>query len=124
MQLDGALLYVKDLPRLVDFYAGLLGARPNESTRTDAWAEFALGSSMLGLHAIPAEIAATIEIGDPPEVREDTPIKLLLSLPAGADLDAALTRIEALGATVLRRPWGGADVVDPEGNVVGLRAAG
>lgn len=72
------------------------------------------------MHAIPPEVAADIEIASPPEVREDTPIKLLFTV---ADPVQAAARLERLGAMVLRRPWGGVDVVDPEGNVFGLIAA-
>jgi predicted enzyme related to lactoylglutathione lyase len=40
------------------------------------------------------------------------------------DVDATLHRIEAMGLPLLRRPWGGTEVCDPEGNVLALCAAG
>jgi predicted enzyme related to lactoylglutathione lyase len=46
--------------------------------------------------------------------REDTPIKLMFEVD---DLEGELTRIEALGVSVIRRPWGVLDVVDPESNI-------
>jgi hypothetical protein len=37
------------------------------------------------------------------------------------DLDAERLRLMAAGVTILDRPWGGWDAVDPEGNVLGFR---
>ena len=39
-----------------------------------------------------------------------------------ADLAAARGGLRSEGAAVIERSWGGTDVVDPEGNVVGLIA--
>jgi hypothetical protein len=39
------------------------------------------------------------------------------------DVAATLTTIEAMGLPLLRRPWGGTEAVDPEGNVFALQAA-
>jgi predicted enzyme related to lactoylglutathione lyase len=39
------------------------------------------------------------------------------------DVNATLNRIEAMGLPLLRRPWGGTEAVDPEGNVFALRGA-
>jgi catechol 2,3-dioxygenase-like lactoylglutathione lyase family enzyme len=115
MRLSFAMIYVKDLTRMEAFYGGVLGLRPLAETRTDAWLEFEGGCA---LHAIPAEIAAEIEISQPPNPREENPVKLIFETP---DLAAERTRLIALGVTALDRPWGGCDIVDPEGNVVGLR---
>jgi len=38
------------------------------------------------------------------------------------DVDATMAKIEALGLPLLRRPWGGTEAVDPEGNVFAIRA--
>lgn len=108
-----AVLYCKDLPRLAAFYEAVFAVRPLRSSETF------IELPQLGLHAIPPEIAATIAITDPPAPREDTPIKLVFSVP---DLDAARARLAALGATCAVRPWGACEVVDPEGNVFQLSA--
>ena len=118
MRLHGAMLFVKDLSRMTSFYADVLGMTPNEETRQDNWVEFK--ESQFSLHAIPAPVAAGIQIESPPKPREQTAAKLTFEVP---DVDATLKRIEAIGLPLLRRPWGGIEAVDPEGNVFALCAA-
>jgi extradiol dioxygenase family protein len=114
------LLYVKDLPRMAAFYGGPLGLVADPKTRSDTWVEFDAGAIRLGLHAIPAGIAAGIEIAEPPVVREETPLKLIF---AAEDVAAEAKRLEALGVTVFQHPWGSFDALDPEGNVFGIAPA-
>jgi catechol 2,3-dioxygenase-like lactoylglutathione lyase family enzyme len=117
MRLHGAMLFVKDLDRMTSFYAGVLGMKPNEDTRRENWVEFK--ESQFSLHAIPAGIAASIQVQSPPTPREQSAAKLTFEV---RDVDATLKRIEALGLPLLRRPWGGTEAVDPEGNVFALCA--
>ena len=119
MTFSGAMLFVKDLPRMLDFYRGVLGLRPVEETRLPDWVEFH-GEAAFSLHAIPAAIAAGISIESPPRPREQGGTKLTLAV---ADVDATLAAIEGMGLPLLRRPWGSVEAVDPEGNVFALRAA-
>ncbi|UWZ86777.1 VOC family protein [Occallatibacter riparius] len=122
MPLSGSMIYVKDLERMKSFYADLLGIQPTDST--EGWVSFDADGMLLALHAIPAEIAAGIEIAYPAVLREDAAVKLLFEMP---DVEAARERLESLGTQTLRRPWQRAgeacDVVDPEGNIVQLRSA-
>ncbi|MCX6603939.1 MAG: VOC family protein [Acidobacteria bacterium] len=112
MRLHLTMIFVKDLPRMAAFYRQALGEVP--VTTEETYVEF----SNLALHAIPPHIAGQFEITSPPEPREDTPIKLIFSVP---DVPAACQRLTALGAVIIPRPWGGFDALDPEGNVFGLR---
>lgn len=105
-----AMLFVKDLRRMEGFYREGLGLVPVEATRQDTWVEFDGGFS---LHAIPAQIAGDIDIASPPKPREAAPTKLTFG-------QADRARLEAAGALMIERPWGGFDVVDPEGNIFGL----
>lgn len=114
MRLHLAMLYVKDLPRMTAFYAEVLGLPPK--SRSETWVAF----DGFALHAIPGPIAAGIEIHSPPAVRESVPFKPLFAV---ADVGAEVERLEALGVTILRRPWGSSDGVDPEGNVFGINEA-
>ncbi len=114
MKLKTALIYAKDLDRMATFYGDVLGLELIADTRTVGWVEFETGGARLALHAIPAAIAAQIEIASPPEPREETPIKLIFAVD---DLDATCARLVALGVPLTRRPWGAADGLDPEGNV-------
>ena len=113
------MLYVKDLARMASFYEGLFGVPPTVARPDDGWVEFDVGSSSFALHAVPPHVAELIEISVPPEIREDTPYKVVVEV---TDVAGALVRLHADGAIVIERPWGGTDLVDPEGNVVGLIA--
>ena len=113
------MLFVKDLPRMTAFYRDILGLQPVEETRLPDWVEFH-GEAQFSLHAIPAAIAAGITIESPPPPREQGATKLTFAV---TDVDATLAAIEGMGLPLLKRPWGGVEAVDPEGNVFALRAA-
>lgn len=114
------MIYVQDIGRMAAFYESTLGLQPIEATRSESWVEFAAGAARLGLHAIPAEIAERIEMESAQGARrEENPVKLSFEVD---DLAYEVRRLESLGAAVMRRPWGGCDVIDPEGNVVGLHS--
>jgi predicted enzyme related to lactoylglutathione lyase len=118
MQLRGAMLYVKDLERMKRFYGDMLGVQPDNQEWTDVWATFDTGGARLALHAIPAEIAKSIEIAVPPPPREKDPVKLIFEVK---DVESERVRLESLGIRMVRRPWQkpgeACDAVDPEGNV-------
>ena len=119
MRLSGAMIYVKDLPRMRSFYSDLLGIKPANDTWTESWTEFDAGGVTFALHAIPEDIASQIEVTSPPRVRGQNPVKVIFEVE---DLQTELARLEALGVMLIERPWGSWDGVDPEGNVFGLRA--
>ena len=113
-RLNRAMIFVKDLDRMANFYALGFGLKPVEGTRTESWAEFEAGGSRLALHAIPSHIEAAIDIQDPPRAREENAIKLIFEVD---DLSSAKARLQSQGATFIERPWGAWDGLDPEGNV-------
>jgi catechol 2,3-dioxygenase-like lactoylglutathione lyase family enzyme len=119
VKLAGAMLFVKDLPRMTAFYADVLGLRPIEATRLPDWVEFH-GEAQFSLHAIPAAIAAGISVESPPVVRAQAGTKLTFVV---ADVEATLATIENSGLPLLNRPWGSIEAVDPEGNVFALRSS-
>jgi catechol 2,3-dioxygenase-like lactoylglutathione lyase family enzyme len=112
MRLHRAMLYVKDLDRMVSFYGEILGLKAIEETRTGNFVEFDADGTRFALHAIPREIADQIEISSPPKPREQCPVKLTF--------EAEAKRLKALGVTIIERPWGSCDAVDPEGNIFGI----
>ncbi len=114
MRLNGAMIYVKDLPRMASFYEMSLGLKPIKETRMDTWVEFDTGGSRFALHAIPAPIASQIEVSSPTQPRESSPVKLIFEVE---DLEMEVSRLKALGLSVLQRPWGTFDGIDPEGNI-------
>jgi predicted enzyme related to lactoylglutathione lyase len=113
------MVYVKDLPRMRDFYSEMLGVKPSNDTWTDTWAEFNAGGVGFALHAIPPDIASQIEITTPPRARGQNPVKLIFEVD---DVEAERARLELMGITMVQRPWGAWDGIDPEGNVFGIRA--
>ena len=116
MRMDGAMLFVKDLGKMTAFYRDVMGFRPILETSRDNWVEFHTGGASFALHAIPAGLVQPMETEGP---RETQNCKLIFAVD---DLDAERSRLAAAGVTILPRPWGGWDAVDPEGNVLGVRA--
>ena len=121
--LIGAVLYAKDLQRLVEFYAAVAGLELAQVQ--EGFAVLGRPPSQLVIVPIPPAIADTISIARPPMVREDTPIKLVFAVD---DIARARARAADLGGAVklAEREWqfDGATVCDghdPEGNVFQLR---
>lgn len=114
------MLFVRDLERMTAFYTEVLGMNVIPETRLDDWVELESRGSRFSLHAIPAQVASAITIESPPVPRERSAVKLTFDV---ADINGTLARIEAMGLPLLRRPWGGVEATDPEGNVFALAAA-
>lgn len=121
----GALVFAKDLQRVARFYAEVLALSATQAEQDHVTLESDI--FQLVIHAIPRPIADSIRIAIPPEVREDTPIKLLL--PVGS-IAAARALAPSLGGQVgpVEREWELGDLrvcdgFDPEGNVFQLRQA-
>ena len=111
------MIYVKDFPRMRQFYSEMLGSQPVNRESTDTWAEFETGDARFALHAIPSEIANEIKISAPPQPREKSPVKLVFEV---LNVEAERTKLQSRGVTMIRRPWGSWEGVDPEGNIFGL----
>ena len=76
--LIGAILYAKDLGRLVDFYSSVVGIEP--LTIEKGYAILGSRPSQFVIVRTPKRIADTIDIATPPEPREDTPLKLVFAV--------------------------------------------
>jgi predicted enzyme related to lactoylglutathione lyase len=77
------------------------------------------------IHGIPKKIATEIHITEPPQIREETPIKLCLPV---SSIDHARTKATELGGKVgskgkewEARGFKACDGYDPEGNVFQVR---
>ena len=108
MRLEQAMIFVRDLERMTAFYRDVVGLRPNESTRLADWVAFESDGMGLALHAMPPLVSEQVEIASPLVPREQQPCKLIFAVD---DVDGELTRLEGLGVPILRRSWGGWDVV-------------
>jgi predicted enzyme related to lactoylglutathione lyase len=121
--LIGAVLYAKDLGRLVEFYSSVAGIEPQASE--EAFAVLGPEPSQFVIVRMPKRIAQIIHIVTPPEPREDTPIKLVFGVK---DIAHARDRAAELGGAMksVEREWEfkGVKVCDghdPEGNIFQLR---
>lgn len=118
----GLLVYAKQTERLAEFYAAVTGLQIRH--REVGLVALAGGGVELLVHGIPEAIAQHIEIGVPPQRREDCALKFLFTVPS---LDAARQQVEALGGRYFESEgWSGSDfrvcnAMDPEGNVLQLR---
>jgi extradiol dioxygenase family protein len=109
------MLFVTDIDRTATFYMDVMGFRPIAGSKTENWIEFDTGDCRFALHAIPQELRCEDTSFEP---RESYPVRLDFAV---ADVEKERARLGALGVKLLIRPWGACDLVDPEGNVVGLR---
>jgi predicted enzyme related to lactoylglutathione lyase len=121
-----AVVYAKDLDRMVAFYTAL-GLTLDEFARGDYAVLTGAKGLELSIIQIPQRIASQITISDPPQAREGTPIKLVFFVPS---IDDSLAAVRALGGRAKEgsKQWQFRghtvqDAVDPEGNVYQLRAA-
>jgi predicted enzyme related to lactoylglutathione lyase len=118
-----AVMYARDLDRLVEFYTAH-GLTVDEAQRGD-YAVLTGPHCELSILQIPKHVAAQIEIQSPPQPRETTPIKLVFVV---SSIDEVLRVTGALGGRIKdgSKRWhfrGHAvqDAIDPEGNVYQLR---
>ena len=117
------MLYVKDFLTMKEFYQRMLGTPPVNTEWTDTWVLFDVGGARFALHAIPPEYARNIQISSPPKARENDPLKLIFAVDS---VLAERNRLEAMGITMLQRPWQepteACEGVDPEGNIFQISA--
>ena len=116
-----AVLYASDVSRLGAFYEAVVGLAVAESTAdfvtlvSDRWE--------LTLVAVPATVAATLQLSDPPTRRSRTPIKLVFAV------ESLVVAAPAAGGALDGAEWTFGDALvcdghDTEGNVVQFRRAG
>jgi predicted enzyme related to lactoylglutathione lyase len=119
----GAVIFAKDPARVAKFYEDLV---PMTVTRREP-DHVVLESpvAQLVVHAIPRQIADSIEIASPPERRTQTPIKLFFAVESLAGVRARAAALgAALDAPEREWEWEGCRICDghdPEGNVVQFR---
>jgi len=117
------VIFAKSVPKLANFYERVAQMtvvhQDKDHTVLDQ------EGFQVVIHGIPKAIAAQIHIAEPPQVREDTPIKVCLPV---ASIDHARTTAAELGGNVgpKRQEWEArgfraCDGYDPEGNVFQVR---
>ena len=118
------MLYVKDLGRMASFYERCFGMATVEAD-TDGFRVLAGADWELALVGVPAAVAATIEVADPPRRRADTPIKLAFAVEGIEELRPVVAalggRLDPAESAAEFRGHRHVDCLDPEGNVLQLR---
>jgi catechol 2,3-dioxygenase-like lactoylglutathione lyase family enzyme len=120
---SGAVLYVKDLDRIVAFYTDALGfktmGRDEEHVRLES------AAFQLVVLRMPSRIAATIQITVPPARRANMPVKLVFFVPSIAAVRASAPGLGGIlngaGKEWVFNGCKVCDGIDPEGNVIQLR---
>lgn len=118
-----AVVFAKHVAKLARFYREV--ADMDEVHTDKGHVVLDGGHFQLVVHGIPKKIAASIEITEPPRIRDAIPIKICLPVPSIAD---ARTRAAELGGKIgaKKKEWQArgftaCDGNDPEGNVFQVR---
>ncbi len=118
-----AVLYAKNLDRLVELYT-TLGLVVDEFQHGD-YAVLTAPGVELSIVQVPEPVASQIEISSPPQVRSRTPIKLVFFV---SSIEPTLLAAARLGGRIgdgskrwQFRDHAVQDAVDPEGNQYQLR---
>lgn len=118
-----AVIFAKDIATLAHFYAEVVGM--NEAYRDKDHIVLDAEVFQLVIHGIPKKVAEQVQISVPPQVRENTPIKICLPVDS---IEQARLRAAALGGQVgakgkewEARGFRACDGFDPEGNVFQVR---
>ena len=111
------MIYVHDVARMASFYSEILGASRIDGGETGEWTELGIGEGRLWIHLVGSEWRDERGVTAPVEVREQSAVKLVISLPPEGRIDK---RVQELGGFVIERPWG-SDFCDPEGNVFSVQ---
>jgi predicted enzyme related to lactoylglutathione lyase len=118
-----AVIFAKDVSRLAHFYREVIGLKEVHADKDHAVLDER--GFQLVIHGIPGRIAAQIEISEPPQVRENTPIKICLPV---SRIEEARSKAAGLGGKIgaknkewEARGFRACDGYDPEGNVFQVR---
>ena len=118
-----AVIYARDMLRISKFYEAIASLVVTEAEAGHVVLE--ANGFQLSVVAIPAHIAASVEIAEPPVRREGSPIKLIYFV---ASIAAAREQVAKLGGQLnsVTYEWQFqgtrvCDGHDPEGNVFQLR---
>ena len=118
-----AVLFAKDVAALALFYREVAGMTEVNSDQDKVVLDEQ--GFQLVIHGIPESVAASISISTPPEVREETPIKICIPVMT---IEAARQKAATLGGQVAAkaqewsaRGFRACDANDPEGNVFQVR---
>ena len=118
---SGLFVYAKNLARVASFYESVLGLR--RAHETPELVVLDADGFQLLVHAIPADVSATVSVTEPPTPRDRAALKFFFTVPSIA---AAKEQAQRLGGIVLEHQYQGQgfrvnNAVDPEGNIFHVR---
>jgi predicted enzyme related to lactoylglutathione lyase len=115
-----AMIFAKDHDALVEFYREGFGLGVDEGASSSGYTVLVGVGVRMAVHAVPGEVAGRISIGDPPEARVGSAIKVLFDV---GDLGSTCDRLAKLGGQLFETSTDDArDGVDLEGNVFRVSA--
>jgi len=122
LAMGSLVIFSIDVHRLADFYEAVLGVTPTNDGSGDI--RLRNDREEVLVHSVPAGVARTISIQSPPEARDRSPIKPVFDVDS---LQPALEAVErnrgvVTGRTFTMEGLTRHDVLDPDGNVIQLRA--
>jgi predicted enzyme related to lactoylglutathione lyase len=117
----GGLIYAKDIGALSAFYEVILSM--NKVQSSPDLIVLTSADFQLLIHAMPAHISSQIHINSPPELREETPIKLFFTIDSIVE---ARAKAATMGGSIFAEHWNGPGFMvcnanDPEGNIFQVR---
>jgi len=119
----GAVIYARDIIRIAKFYREILGFAEKYNGKDHILLE--IPGFQLVVHSIPPDIAETIEITDPPQLREESAVKLVFYIPSiHAIRQASINLGGGLNPPEMEWQFAGNNVCDgydPEGNMIQVR---
>ena len=117
------VIFAKSVATMAEFYREVAGLTEVHGDKSHAVLDG--GDYQLVIHGIPQKIAERIEITSPPQVREDTALKVCLPVDS---IQQARSRAAKLGGKIgpkskewEARGFRACDGYDPEGNVFQVR---
>ena len=121
--LPGAVIFAKDVARLAAFYEQIFSLAVKYATPDKVILE--TSSLLLVIHAIPADVASSINITEPPLMRENCALKLILPVQSLAETRAK-AHVLGGGLAPETMEWSAGnfnacDGFDPEGNMLQFR---
>ena len=122
-QRSGAVLFVKDVGRVANFYTNVLGWPVVE--RGDYWAVLESSGVQLVVHGMPPDVASTVDIAEPPVRRASAAVKPMFFVESLARVRSTAGSLGG-GLNPSEDEWAYqgtkvCDGVDPEGNVIQFR---
>ena len=114
------MVFAKRLETMVVFYCRAFDLAIDAGASAPGYSVLLGPAIRLAIHEIPADVAADVEIDDPPVPRTSGAMKLVFEVD---DVASHLERLAATGAEIFETTTDTAfDAADPEGNILRVQS--